>query len=165
MIVYGTPEELAVWVDPDTEPAPPVPLASVLLRSATQTVLDYTAAAVYATDSDGKATNPKVLDALLSATLTQATALHLANIDPRRGTGGVKRRVASKSLNGASVTYLADSRSDSYDTDLAAGALVYDAWVILRNAGLITSRVQTRDRGGVALSGIPYDPTTGEMIP
>lgn len=163
MIVYGTPEELAAWVDPDTEPPAPVPLASVLLRSATQTVLDATAAAIYATDADGKAKSGPVADALLSATLEQATALHINDIDPRKGAGASKRRIASKTLNGASITYIADSRADSYATDLASGALAHSAWLILRNAGLISNQVQTRDHGSLGDYGVPYNPLTGKL--
>lgn len=147
MIVYGTPQQLAEWVDPDTTPPEAVPRATVLLRSASQTVLDYTAGAVYATDPDGKAKDPAVLKCLTEATLEQAAALHINGIDPRKGAGGIKRRVSSKKLDSATLTYLADARADSFATDLASGALVRTAWLALRSCGLITSQVQTRDYG------------------
>lgn len=164
MIVYGTPEELAAWVDPDTEPPAPVPLATVLLRAATQTVLDYSAGAVYATDAEGIASKTEVHDALLSATLEQAATLHANDIDPRKGASAVQRRVASKSLNGASISYVADAKADTYLSDLAAGALARSAWLILSNAGLLTNRVQTRDHGNLGASyGVPYNPLTGKL--
>lgn len=165
MIQYGTPDELAAWVDPDSTAPEPVPLATPLLRAASQTVLDCTATATYRTDADGKATDPATLKALTEATLEQASVLHLNGIDPRKGIGASSRRVASKSLSGASVSYVADARLDRFKTDLAGGGISQSAWLILRNAGLITAKVQTRDLGDIPrVDAYPYDPTTGRAI-
>ena len=165
MIQYGTPAELAAWVDPDGNPPEAIPNATPLLRAASQTVLDCVAAATYRTDADGKATEPGVLKALTEATLEQATVLHLNGIDPRKGIGASSRRVATKRLDVATVTYVADAKLDGFKTDLASGSIVRSAWLILRNAGLITAKVQTRDLGDMPrVDSIPYDPTTGRAI-
>lgn len=162
---YGTPDELAKWIDPDSESPAAIPLATVLLRAASQSVLDATAAAVYRTGSDGKAIDPAKLKALTEATLEQAQALHFAKIDPRRGLEAAARVVQSKGLEGASVTYKADAKRDTYLTNLADGKLAGSALTILRNAGLLSNRVQTRDRGNVPnIDAIPYDITTGRAI-
>lgn len=167
-IIYGTPEELAAWVDPDTEPAPPVSKATVLLRAASQLVLWYTQAARYATGDDGKATNEDVADAMLSATLEQAATWHLNDIDPRMGAAQTKRRVASKSLNGASVSYVADPKADSWLSDLASGqALTLSAWQFLDNAGLLVTTVGTAPNIPEVfnIAQRAYDPLTGDLEP
>lgn len=167
-IIYGTPADLATWVDPDTVPAPAIPKATVLLRAATQLVLSYTQAARYATDAEGKATDENVADALLSATLEQAAAWHLNDIDPRLGSAQTKRRVASKSLNGASVSYVADPKADNYLSDLASGqALTLTAWRFLDNAGLIVTTVGTAPNIPEVfnIAQRAYDPLTGDLEP
>lgn len=165
MIQYGTPDELAAWVDPDTTPPEPVKNATVLLRFASQVVLDATASATYRTDADGKATAPDVLKALTEATLEQASVLSANGIDPRKGVAAASRKVASKSLDGASVSYLADAKLDGYVTALAAGGIARSAWLILRNAGLISAKVQTRDLGDIPnVEAYPYDPITGRIV-
>jgi len=162
-VIYGTPEELARWIDPDSETPDPVPNATILLRAATQSVLAATVGAVYRTEDDGKAKPGKSHDALRDATLEQASALSAANIDPRKGAGAVKPTKRSKGLGGATVTYATDSRTDRYAADLATGVLTQSAWTILSNAGLISTRIATHDNGGVPLYAIPYNPLTGEL--
>lgn len=167
-IIYGTPAELAAWVDPDGDPAEPVPNATVLLRAASQLVLWYTQAARYATGDDGKATDESVADAMLSATLEQASIWHLNGIDPRLGPAQGKRRVASKSLNGASVSYVADPKADTWHSDLASGqALTLSAWKFLDNAGLIVTTVGTTPNVPEVfnIEQRAYDPLTGDMEP
>lgn len=168
MIQYATPEELAAYLDPDAaEPVVP-PLATVLIRSASQLVLDATAAAVYDTDENGLPTKAAYLDAMRDATCEQASAWSLNGIDPRKGASQVARRVASKALNGAQVSYVADPKADSYLSDLASGeALTLAAWRILDNAGLISNRVAT---GGANADVWPlrtqvFDPLTGDVEP
>lgn len=167
-IIYGTPAELAVWVDPDTDPAPPIPKATVLLRAASQLVLWYTQAARYATGDDGKATDEDVADAMLSATLEQAAAWHLNGIDPRLGAGQIKRRISSKSLSGASVSYVADPKADTWLSDLASGqALTVSAWQFLDNAGLIVTTVGSAPNMPEVfnIAQRAYDPLTGDLEP
>lgn len=167
-IIYGTPAELATWVDPDTEPPADIPKATVLLRAATQLVLWYAQAARYSTGDDGKATDESVADALLSATLEQAAAWHLNGIDPRMGAAQGKRRIASKSLNGASVNYVADPRADTWLTDLASGqVLTVSAWQFLDNGGLIVTTVGSGPNLPEVFNIAQryYDPLTGDLEP
>lgn len=167
MIVYGTPADLGAWMGLAEPPA----LADVLLRTATQLVLDATSGAVYATDPAGLATDTGTASALLEATLTQAEAWSLAGIDPRQGRAQRGRVVASKSLGAKSVTYQADAAADAEASDLASGqVLVAAAVTILRNAGLITAHVGTgswdgHGRGIVHVDAYPFDPVTGDLTP
>ncbi len=168
MTTYATAAELAAYIDPDsTEPATPA-LATVLLRTASEMVRDYTAAAVYVTDAEGMPTHLDTLTAFKAATMEQASAWSLHGIDPRKGAAGVGRRVASKSLGGASVSYAADPAADTYLSDLASGAaLTLSAWRILNNAGLISNRVETAPSGPERFNVAQrsYDPVTGNYTP
>jgi len=168
MPVYATAAELATYMEPDAPEPPAVPRATVLLRAASELVLDATAAAVYVTDSDGMPTELHTLTAFKAATMEQASAWAAHGIDPRKGAAGVGRRVASKGLGGATVSYVADPAADTYLSDLASGAaLVTSAWRILRNAGLISNRVETgaggHERFNVAQR--TYDPVAGTYTP
>lgn len=141
---YATPAELAAYIEPDaTDPAPPAN-ATVLLRMASELVRDATASAVYVTDGNGMPTHLDTLTAFKAATMEQAQAWSLRDLDPRLGPDQVPRRVASKGLGGATVSYVADPAADTYLSDLASGkSLTLQAFNILRNAGLISARVQT----------------------
>lgn len=167
MTPYADAAELAAYIDPDTEAPPVPPLATVLLRSAQHLVLDAIAAAVYSTDANEHATDVPTYDAIKTAIMEQASAWSLHGIDPRKGAVQAPRVVASKSLLGGSVSYVADPTRDGYLTDLASGqSLTQAAWTILRNAGLISNRVSTG--GGVETFNIAqraYDPTTGVLEP
>lgn len=155
MPLYATPAELAAWLDPDAE-TPTVPAnATVLLRAATELVRDAASNAVYRTDSTGAAIDSHVSDALRDATTEQASAWSLNGLDPRKGPQQAPRRVASKGLNGASVSYVADSAADTALSELASGkSLTASAWRILDNAGLVSTRVSTGS-WGAPRSSIP----------
>lgn len=165
-MIYATPAELAQFLDPDAAEPPVPPLATVLLRSASQLVLDAIAAATYRTDAEGKPTDADTLTAVKNATMEQASAWSLHGIDPRKGAVQVNRRIASKSVTGVSVSYVADPAADSYLSDLASGrALTSAAHLFLVNAGLISNRVRTGS-GGVELFNVAqryYDPLTGDL--
>lgn len=165
---YATAAELAAYMDPDNPTPATPPLATILLRSASALVLDATAAAVYVTDAEGMPTHLDTLAAFKAATMEQASAWSVHNIDPRRGPTGAARRVASKSLGGASVSYVTDPAADNYLSDLASGAsLTLSAWRILRNAGLISNRVETGGGGHERfnVSQRTYDPVNGTYTP
>lgn len=166
MIQYATPAELAAYLDPDAEvPAVP-PLATVLLRTASQLVLDASAAARYRTDAEGLPTDAATLTTLKEATMEQASAWSLNGIDPRKGASQVSRRVQSKAVTGVSVTYVADPAADTYLSDLAAGdALTAAALTILSNGGMLSNRVNTGG-GGTEYFNVQqryYDPLTGDL--
>lgn len=148
-MIYATPAELARYLDPDaTAPTVP-PLATVLLRSASQLVLDYTAGATYRADAEGRPTDVIKLAGVKNATMEQASAWSLHGIDPRKGAAQVSRRVASKSVTGVSVSYVADPAADTFLSDLASGqALTAAAYLFLVNAGLISNRARTSPRWG-----------------
>ncbi len=164
MTVYATAAELAAYMDPDSaNPATP-PLATVLLRAASALVDDETSGAIYTADENGMPTALPVLTAFKAATMEQASAWSIHGIDPRKGAGGVARRVSSKALGGAQVSYVADAAADTYLSDLASGAHLTDAaWRILHNAGLISTRVITGANGHERfnVSQRTYDPITG----
>lgn len=168
MIQYGSPEDLRAWMDLAEVP----PLATVRLRHATGLVLDATAAAVYSVDSTGQAREgTPAASALLEATLTQAEAWTLADVDPRKGREQRGRVIESKSLGAKSVKYAIDGAAEAEASALASGQhLVPAAWAILRNAGLITSAVDTgawdgHGRGIVHVGARELDPVTGELGP
>jgi len=169
MTPYADAADLAHYMDPDAETPAVPPLATVLLRSAQQLVLDATAGAVYSVDANEHATDVPTHDAIKDAIMEQASAWSLHGIDPRKGAGQAPRQVASKSLLGGSVSYVADPARDTYLSDLASGQqLTTAAWTILRNAGLISNRVTTgagRGVGGVIVEQVPYDPVTGVLEP
>lgn len=151
-MTYATPQQLAAYMNPDAVSPQPPQNATVLLRTASGLVADAIVGGIYATDGEGNATDPVIASAIRDATCEQAQAWSLNGIDPRQGTTQTARRVASKSLAGASVSYEAGSGGADYLDALASGTeLTEGAWAILRRAGLISNRVVT---GGYSR---PYD--------
>jgi hypothetical protein len=165
-MIYATPAELAAYLDPDAVTPVVPPLATVLLRSASQLVLDAIAGAVYRADVAGLPTDPGTLAAVKNATMEQASAWSLHGLDPRKGAAQASRRIASKSVTGVSVTYVADPAADGYLSDLAGGqSLTSAAYRFLLNAGLISNRARTGS-GGVETFNVAqryYDPLTGAL--
>lgn len=144
MPVYATPAELATYLDPDApEPVVP-PLASVLLRMASALVADAIAAARYAVDAAELPTKPDLLAAVKAATCEQAAAWSVNNIDPRKGTVGLKPIVTTKSLGGQAVSYGQSAAIQAATVALAAAQdLTAPALAILDLAGLLSNRVTT----------------------
>lgn len=168
MTPYADAADLAAYMDPDNSTPTPPPLATILLRSAQQLVLDAIVAAVYAVDANEHATSVPIHDAIKAAIMEQASAWALHSIDPRMGAGQAPRQVSSKSLLGGSVSYVADPARDTYLSDLASGQhLTTAAWTILVNAGLISTAIRSASGyvGGVIVDQVPYDPTTGQLQP
>lgn len=164
---YATPLDLARYLDPDSAD-PEVPAkATVLLREASARVRRATAAAHYYTDSDGMPTDEAVQDAMRDAACEQATPWALWNLDPRKGAAQVPRRISSKSLGGASVSYTADAAADAALGVLAsAEGISPQAFEILDQAGLISNQVSTTGGYGrdTYLDARPFDPTSGRFI-
>lgn len=127
MLTYATPEQLAAapWnVQADN--------ADALIRSASLLVSRATRLAVYDVDEQGMPVPGPVADAMRDATLAQATAWHRTGYDPVRRQG--PRRVASKSIGGASISYTDDGTPTA-----DPAALTVEAVGILATAGLLTS--------------------------
>lgn len=165
-MIYATADELAHWIDPDTTPTPPVPLATVLLRLASGRV-DNAVTARYVTNADGEPTDARVLDALREATLTQAEAWASNGIDPRKSTAELKRQVQSKSLGGGTMSVTYGSTQADLLALVTSDGLTPAALGVLLRRGLLSSRVDTRagQRADVVLHGTPYDPLTGQLNP
>lgn len=166
-MLYATPGELATYLDPDNPASEPPANATILIRAASALVGDAIAGAIYPVDDDDYPTEVRVARALSQATCEQASAWHLAGIDPRKGIGQGGPVIASKSLDGASVSYVANNAAAQARSDLEAGnVLTSAAWRILDNAGLLTSAVVTTgNRGGDNyVMTRPYDPTTGRFL-
>lgn len=156
MTLYATPAELAHYLDPDASAPEVPPLATVLLRHASSLVAGATAAAVYRVDAEGLPADTKLREALRDATCEQAGQWSLHGLDPRKGATQLTRLVASKSLNGASVSYEANAAAQAALNALASGdELTAAAWAILDNAGLISSRISS----ALADYGRAYDIT------
>lgn len=142
MTVYATTDELAAYYDPDSEPHTTPPNATVLLRAASGLVAKAVWGSVYDCGDDGIPTDAKVLAGVKGATLEQASAWASNGIDPRKGASQVERRIASKSLLGASKTYVADAEADNALSRLAAAdELTAAAWQYLADVpGLLSNR-------------------------
>lgn len=137
---YGTTAGLELELQPDPLPDH----AQALLRLASGLVLDAAGGAVYSTDADGRARDPRIVAALDRAAEIQAAAWIVAGVDPRKGRQQLGRQIASKTLGSKSVTYVADPQADADAAALASGdQLVAAAWREIANAGLTTTRVQT----------------------
>lgn len=164
-MIYATPTELANYLDPDAAQPPVPPLATVLLRTASQLVADAISGAVYSTDPDGLPTDARQRAAVRDATLEQAAAWSTNDIDPRRGAAGLKPIVTTKSVQGVAVSYGQSAAIQDALVDLAAGtSLIPAAWAYLHNAGLISNRV--RPSWGVEQFSVAqrhYDPLTGDL--
>lgn len=148
MPVYATVEEFEVYLA-DTPPAN----AEMLLSRASNLMVSATRAAVYAVDGNDLPTDASLLAALNEATLAQATAWFLNDIDPRKGIGNaVEASVASKSLGGASVSYSTPQGFIEGVAGLASGQVLdIEAHRILLEAGLLSTNVQS-----------PYSPLANE---
>ncbi|MDQ0854784.1 hypothetical protein QFZ79_002895 [Arthrobacter sp. V4I6] len=137
MKLYATEVELSVWMEPKTAPDD----AGDLLRSASNLIRSETKRALYATDTDGYATDTEIRDAFRVATMAQVKFWADSLINPGLGAAGVQPLAASKSIGGASIAYsvyaaTAEARANS------AGALGPDAFYILEDAGLLSGDVR-----------------------
>lgn len=129
MLIYATTEDLEGWLDPE-----PAPTSSTrLLRTASQLVYRATINDHYAT-TGGIPSDPEVRQAFTDATCAQVESWVALGIDPVKGKADPGRVAASKSIGGASVSYVqagqAEARAHLVDH------LTDEAAAILRQAGL-----------------------------
>ena len=158
-MIFATPAELAHYMDPDASTPTVPPLATVLLRSASNLVIQATAAARYPND-EGVARSERIRNALRDAACEQAQAWSINGVDPRKGAASLKPIVTTKALAGASVSYGQSAAIQDAIVKLhQADELVPSAWAILDNAGLISNRVRTGPDWGKA-----YDATEGILV-
>lgn len=165
MPLYATPDELAVYMHPDTEDPQPPADATVLLRTASGLVASAIASARYATDGDDLPTDPRKRDAVRDATMEQASAWAIHGLDPRKGAAQVERRVSSKSIGPASWSYESGSAADAAMDALASGERLTSAALgILDAAGLLSGRLTvSRAVERFPIHTVPYNPLTGEL--
>lgn len=112
------------------------------LRDATRLVRRAVRNAFYAVDTDGNATDEKVIDALRDATCAQVQAWVRLKIDRTAGGVVTAGTVTSKSIGSASVSYGDANAAAAARTD-AVNELVPAAWDILHEARLLTTVVWT----------------------
>lgn len=138
MLVYATTEDFGQWIAGD------VPANAVaLLRSASMIITDELSNTYYATDDTGLPTDTATLQAFRDATCAQAASWIALKIDPLAGGVVTSSGIAtSKALDGASITY-SDSAAASAARSAATNALCPQAVTILRQAGLLNTRVWT----------------------
>lgn len=122
-MAHATVEELGNFLEPDPLPANP----GRLLDRATRDVNAEILTAVYDVGDNGRATDPKILDALRNATLEQAAYRVSA------GDGGGAGAWSTVALGPANLTRRTDRTPPAEDT---VGRLCVDAWQILQEAGL-----------------------------
>lgn len=136
MIIYATADDLATWsetLDDDCDP-------TAALRSASLRVAEAIAGDYYTTDDTGLPTDPVALQALNDATCCHALALLTLKIDPNTGGAATTGVVTSVGIGSARKTF-ADATQAAAARACAAGQLVPDALLILRQAGMATTRV------------------------
>ncbi|QCQ57548.1 head-to-tail adaptor [Microbacterium phage Warren] len=139
--IYATADDLKVYLGSEESPAD-VPDADALLARASRDVRNATRAAVYRTDANRMPTLDVVRDAMHDATVIQAAALFTTGWKRQTTPTVAKPAVASKSLGGASVSYVksdAQTRAEA----LAAGDLDGYAIQVLEDAGLLSTQVQS----------------------
>lgn len=135
MLVYATPDDLAAepW---NLVPTDPQAAYSLLARAAT-IIRGLTITAIYATDPDGKATDPKIAAALRDATCAQAVWF-----DETGDTGsGATGRFNSMSLGSASLS--GGGTGSGTNTSVDQGRYSPEAVQILQNTGLLTRQAQS----------------------
>lgn len=136
--VYATAEDLAA--EPWLLTAPPSHV-NRLLATASRVVRRATMTAVYRTDVDDYPTDSTLREAMRQATCAQVAAWAAAAVDPLTGSVQTSRAVASKSLGSGSISYeTATAAVQLAARAEASTALTPDAYLILSEAGLVSSR-------------------------
>lgn len=116
--------------------------AEELLSRASAHVRDATRQAVYRTDpATFLPTDLRVLAAMHDATLYQALAMHRAGITKKTMLATESGPVASKSLGGASVTFMPNQGALDARNALLRGDLVPEARQVLDDVGLLTTAI------------------------
>lgn len=141
MLVYATVGDLAAWMSNDVPDN-----ATALLRSASLLIGEETKAAYYLTDDTGLPTDATLLQAFSDAACAQAAVWIGLGVDPNLLGLDVQGPVKSSSILGGTVTRdtsAASSMAAFASRQQAAADLCPEAARILRQAGLLTSRVWT----------------------
>lgn len=129
MLVYATPNDLAVWTGHATPSN-----ALQLLRSASLAVREATELCFYAVDSDGFPSEYVKLQAFRDATCAQAAFLAANDIDPF---AGLQPGVESSTKIGTASIVFADADMAAEAKQAALGSIVIEAQRILRDAGVL----------------------------
>lgn len=138
MLTYAEPDDLMDgWM---AEP-PETAKAVTAIRYASILVRRYTACDLYEVDPAGAPTEPDIIEAFRDATCAQAAMWLQAGIDASAGSAGQAIAVKSQTADGGSVTY-GDAPS-AQDIERSLTKLSQTAVMILRNAGLASSRPST----------------------
>ncbi len=138
VLIYAAPDDL---IDGDWLTGTVPANATALLRYASILVRRATMCDHYDTDSAGLPADTVTAGAFRDATCAQAAMWSLAGINPLAGTVGRELAVASQTADGGSVTY-GDAIS-AEEVDQALSRLNSAALLILRNAGLASTRPNT----------------------
>lgn len=139
--IYATANDLRVYLGSAALPAV-VPDADAYIARASRDVRNATRAAVYRTDANRMPTLDVVRDAMHDATVIQAAALFTSGWQRQTTPTVARPTVASKSLGGASVSYV-KSAAQTRAEALAAGDLDGYAVQVLEDAGLLSTQVQS----------------------
>jgi len=137
MLLYAAQEDIVALWDPDRGDVPSNDALDGALRAASLRVRHATRAARYDVGTDGKPSDPDVVEAFRDATVAQCL-LWLGNgITPDAQLQQPAQKVASKSMGGRSVTFTTDDPAVTAARVQAAKELCDDAALILRDAGLV----------------------------
>lgn len=134
MLLYANLGDITAWLgeDPDTDVAPLLRKASLLVARACRNDL-------YDTDSAGKPADDDLVDAMRDAVCAQVDKWLAAGYDVIAGPGGQPARKTTVAVDGAS--YSTDAYLTNNARDAAMTNLCDDSLTILRNAGLATGIV------------------------
>lgn len=145
--VYASADDLKVYVGSEEAPAV-IANADDLLSEASLHVRRAIRTSVYRTDADGFPTREIERDAVHDATVLQAAALHSIKWSKGTSIATEKPGIQSKSMGGASVTYEAGGgAAASARRALVGGDLDAAAIQVLEDAGMISTRIQSRGSG------------------
>lgn len=135
MLLYAAQEDIAgAWGSGD------IPDSDALdgaLRAASLRVRHATRAARYDVGTDGKPSDPDVVEAFRDATVAQCLLWLRNGITPGAALQQPARQVASKSMGGRATTFTTDDPAVTAARAQAAKELCDDAALILSGAGLI----------------------------
>ena len=136
MLILATTDELTTWME-----APAPDNATVLLREASGLVSDACKCDIYDTQSNGKPSDPDLVEAMMEATCAQAEAWASAEMDPTKGPGGQAPRLTTSAIDGASLSY--DTYLTAPDRNDWVKYIAPNALRVLRLAGLASGQVQS----------------------
>lgn len=136
---HATPADYATWAGTEG----PANITQ-LLRSASAMVSRVTRGALYDTDSAGKpVAGSEAQEAMRDATCAQAEHWVTLGVDPRKGAADDSVQVAaSKTINGATVTYVANPDRVKAQAESAV-KMCQEAYDLLTIAGLTGGPART----------------------